>query len=208
MKNIVFDFDGVIFNSNKIKTEAFERVIKDLGLPYSAKLGEFNKKNGGITALEKFRYYTTSINPFCNITPQELEAIFRKLIASNLKSCEHDEYLNRDIANEDVNYHIISGGNKNEILDALEHKKLRNIFNGYLLANPDTKEFNFKKIKSLGVTDAVYIGDSKLDYELASRHGFSFAFIHQWTEVDDWKDWTKASGISSYKNLTEFFDNE
>ena len=56
IKNIFFDFDGVIAESVSAKTDAF----KELYLPYGGKIAnevvQYHIKHGGVSRFEKFRY--------------------------------------------------------------------------------------------------------------------------------------------------------
>ena len=48
-KTIIFDCDGVILNSNKIKTEAFYNVTATYGIEAANELVSYHKLNGGIS---------------------------------------------------------------------------------------------------------------------------------------------------------------
>ena len=56
-KTIIFDCDGVILNSNKIKTESFYKVAKKFGEKEAIKLVKFHLSNGGISRYEKFKFF-------------------------------------------------------------------------------------------------------------------------------------------------------
>ena len=47
MINIIFDFDGVIINSHKIKTLAFYNIFKSYGKNIGLKARKFHTKNIG-----------------------------------------------------------------------------------------------------------------------------------------------------------------
>ena len=53
-KTIVFDCDGVILNSNKVKSDAFRKVAKNYGEDEAKKLVSYNKKNGAICGDHSF----------------------------------------------------------------------------------------------------------------------------------------------------------
>ena len=56
-KNLIFDCDGIILNSNKIKTEAFKEVVYHYGKEAAEELVQFHIMNGGISRYEKFNYF-------------------------------------------------------------------------------------------------------------------------------------------------------
>jgi phosphoglycolate phosphatase-like HAD superfamily hydrolase len=50
---------------------------------------------------------------------------------------------------------------------------------------------------------ALFIGDSKYDYEAATRAGLDFIFLSNWTEVADWKTYCATNKIKVLGNLAE-----
>ena len=57
LKSIIFDFDGVIVESNNIKTNAFEGLYKPFGNEIAKKVIEHHVTHGGISRFEKFKLY-------------------------------------------------------------------------------------------------------------------------------------------------------
>ena len=59
-KTWFFDCDGVLLDSNQLKSDAYYQV----GLPYGKEnaqaLVEYNKRLGGVTRFEKFKYFFES----------------------------------------------------------------------------------------------------------------------------------------------------
>ena len=65
IKAIIFDFDGVIADSNNIKTDAFVKLFE--GYPSNIKemIRMFHLQNGGMSRFDKFRYiYANIINEY------------------------------------------------------------------------------------------------------------------------------------------------
>ena len=57
IKNIFFDFDGVIAESVSAKTDAFEEMYLPYGKDIAAKVVEYHKLHGGVSRYEKFKYF-------------------------------------------------------------------------------------------------------------------------------------------------------
>ena len=57
IKNIFFDFDGVIAESVSAKTEAFEEMYLPYGKDIAAKVVDYHKLHGGVSRYEKFKYF-------------------------------------------------------------------------------------------------------------------------------------------------------
>ncbi|MDZ4213044.1 MAG: HAD family hydrolase, partial [Methylotenera sp.] len=62
-KTIVFDCDGVVLDSNLVKTEAYFRTAKNLGATDSQAqaLVDYHIRLGGISRYHKFDYYLREI---------------------------------------------------------------------------------------------------------------------------------------------------
>ena len=57
IKNIIFDFDGVICESVDIKTDAFYEMYLPYGEEVALKVKEHHIANGGMSRYDKFRHY-------------------------------------------------------------------------------------------------------------------------------------------------------
>ena len=56
IKNIIFDFDGVILNSHNVKTDAFEKIFSKYGKSIGKKAKNYHLKNAGKSRYLKFKY--------------------------------------------------------------------------------------------------------------------------------------------------------
>ena len=57
IKNIFFDFDGVLAESVSAKTDAFEEMYLKYGNDISSKVVEYHKLHGGVSRYEKFKFF-------------------------------------------------------------------------------------------------------------------------------------------------------
>ena len=62
----IFDCDGVILDSNKIKTEAFREVLKDESYEDIESFIKYHESNQGINRYEKFKYFFEQIKNINN----------------------------------------------------------------------------------------------------------------------------------------------
>jgi hypothetical protein len=61
-----------------------------------------------------------------------------------------------------------------------------------------------KEIQSPGL----FLGDSRLDHEVAKAFGLDFIFLSQWTEFSDWQIYCQSNGIQSVPGITDILDLE
>ena len=59
--HLFFDCDGVILNSNKIKTDAFYKLALNFGELQAQKLVNHHLENGGISRYEKIKFFQKNI---------------------------------------------------------------------------------------------------------------------------------------------------
>ena len=94
-KIIVFDCDGVILNSNKIKTEAFENSVRYLGDEAAKSLRNYHIQNGGISRYQKFQHFIDSLMPALGLNQtvdlNQLLLSYAHNVKKELLSCEIDK---------------------------------------------------------------------------------------------------------------------
>ena len=57
IKYLIFDFDGVILDTNEIKTNAFVSLYSNFSLEIQKKVKKHHIQNGGMSRYDKFEYY-------------------------------------------------------------------------------------------------------------------------------------------------------
>ena len=97
-KYLIFDCDGVILNSNNIKTEAFGEVVAYFGDQASKSLINFHLERGGISRYEKFKYFVEVIAlklklNLKHISLDDLINSYSYIVKKKLEKCE----INNDI---------------------------------------------------------------------------------------------------------------
>ena len=62
-KTIIFDCDGVILDSNKVKTDAFYEIGRKYNDDAARELVDFHVSNGGISRYVKLKFFIKQILP-------------------------------------------------------------------------------------------------------------------------------------------------
>ena len=65
-KTFIFDCDGVILNSNDIKTKSFKNTLGEFNKFAVEEFISYHKNNGGISRYEKIKYFLKEIIPKYN----------------------------------------------------------------------------------------------------------------------------------------------
>ena len=205
-QTLIFDCDGVILNSNKIKTQAFYDVAKVYGYKPAQILKDYHVQNGGISRYKKFEYFLTNIlqKP---IETQELKKLlsnFSKEVKKALLICEVASNIKefRD-KTRNTKWLIVSGGDQAELREIFEQRGLSNYFDGGIFGSPDDKDVILKnETKNRNIIGkSLFLGDSMYDYQAANTAKMDFIFISKWTEVKDWKKWICENEIINFNNI-------
>ena len=206
--NIIFDFDGVILNSNKIKTLAFENISKEFGSKNSDLLVNYHLNNGGISRFKKISWFVN------NILQIENEYLKKKLI--NDYGVEVKKYLfeckfRTNLASLKKNIYgtswsIASGGFEEEIKNLLTEKSLINYFDAGVYGSPTPKMEIVRNIKLRSRTNHsswFLIGDSIYDYECALENDINFIFATDWSDIENPIAFAKEKNIQYISGIEE-----
>lgn len=204
----VFDCDGVVLDSNRLKTDAFRLAAIDYGDAAADALVAHHVANGGISRFAKFRHFVDEIVPDGAMGPgyEELLDRYARAVREGLENCAIADGLHalRE-ATPDARWLIVSGGSQAELREIFGLRDLDGLFDQGIFGSPDTKdEILSREIQSGRIAgDALFIGDSRYDYRAAHGAGLDFTFATYWTEVHDWPEFTSENNIKTIGSLRE-----
>lgn len=212
-KSIVFDCDGVVLDSNAVKTEAYFRTAKNLGASDAdaQALVDYHVQLGGISRYHKFDYYLREIlqQPATQQAIQILLDEFARELEVGLLDCEVAAgLLALREATPTAHWMILSGGDQQEIRTLFAKRNLHALFDGGLFGSPDNKDTVLVREKASGNLQlpALFIGDSKYDYVAATGAGLDFIFLSDWTEVPDWQAYCEIHKIKVLANIAQLMN--
>jgi len=207
-QSIIFDCDGVILNSNHIKTKAFFNVTKKYGIDHATNLQEYHVLNGGISRYEKFDYFFREI---LNRKSEKKEMgqilyDFSHDVKTQLLDCEVEKSLLkfREISPGAL-WIVVSGGDQDELREVFDKRKLSKTFNGGIYGSPRNKYEIMDDLISSGKVSnkSLFIGDSEYDAKVASNFKLDFVFLSQWTDVHNWESKYKDCSFANIDELIE-----
>ena len=207
-KTIIFDCDGVILNSNTIKSEGFRFSTLKYGINKVDKFIEYHKNNGGISRYVKFKYFLEVINnkESSNTELEELLKAYKSYILDRLLTCEIANGLIqlRSITNQSK-WLVASGGDEEELRKIFKLRNIDNLFESGIFGSPTSKQEIIRR--EIGrnniIFPALFIGDSKLDYKCSQETEMDFIFLSKWSEVKDVDEWIKFNDIKHYHDISE-----
>ncbi|WP_010316257.1 HAD family hydrolase [Synechococcus sp. CB0205] len=206
---LLFDCDGVVLDSNRMKTEAFHSAALPWGVNAAEALVGHHVANGGISRHRKFAHFLDAILPeHCpGAVPgvdgpglDELLASYAQAVRGGLMTCSVTEGLEALRAKTaHANWCIVSGGDQAELREIFAARGLDHFFNGGIFGSPDNKDSILAREMACGTIKkpALFLGDSRYDYEAAQRAGFDFVFVSGWSELREWERFVKYNKLES-----------
>ena len=197
--SFIFDFDGVILDSNNIKKNAIGEAVQ--GVLSDQKANEFVDYFVGLNGVpreEKIAKYVPKeqyeyvLNKYESIIDIKLKSA--KLIPGVKGIIQVLSRLKKGMI-------VLSGGTQAEVLQLLVDRGLSESFDG-VYGGPKNKEEN---LQGLSLKKPVlYFGDSEVDYLVAKNNGFDFVFVYGASNIADWrskvKGWQVVESISDFSN--------
>lgn len=202
---LVFDCDGVVLNSNKVKTEAFYRTALPYGEEAAQRLVDFHVNNGGISRYKKFALFLDQmVDGRDGPSLDELLAGYAANVRVGLMACEIANGLEElRYATRESRWLIVSGGDQNELREIFAARGIANHFDGGIFGSPDTKDdILARELESGNIAEpALFLGDSTYDHKASTAAGLDFVFISGWTEVPGWDDWCHQAGLANVPSI-------
>jgi phosphoglycolate phosphatase-like HAD superfamily hydrolase len=203
---LVFDCDGVVLDSNKVKTDAFYKSALPYGENAANELVSYHKENGGISRFIKFEYFLDSILGLAveQSKLNELLKSYSENVHDGLLSCQVHPSLEELRNYSNSRWIIASGGDQSELNEIFSLRGIFDYFDGGIFGSPDTKdtilsrELNNGNIK----LPALFLGDSQYDYQSSYKAKIDFVFVSDWTEFENWNDYCNMHKIDNITGLS------
>lgn len=179
---VIWDFDGVIIESDKIRENGFREALKEFDNREVEKLISYHRKNGGLSRYHKFEYFFNQINlekHLCNKYTNNALKVFGDLMKKSLcnPSLLIKENLNKiEHLSKKSKMYIASGSDHIELNEICRCLDLDKYFLGIYGSPTPKKQIVRELLKNSNSTvkNWVLIGDSINDYEAALDSNIDF----------------------------------
>lgn len=191
-KTILFDCDGVLLDSNEVKSRAFFELALPYGVDAATRFVEDHRARGGVSRFVKIREFFSDILGRTDGTEEEQQhmlASYSEIVRNGLLDCPETRgarTLLNELQHEGANSFVVSGSAEDELAAILQARGLERYFLG-VFGSPRNKHEILQDLvssKQLRLP-AVFIGDSRVDYETARSFSLDFVMV---TDYSDWKD--------------------
>ncbi|MDC0324464.1 HAD family hydrolase [Akkermansiaceae bacterium] len=179
--NILWDFDGVIIESNLIREKGFVGTLANYPKEKVEELLYFHRENGGLSRYIKYQYFFENIlnieksqSEIMILAQQFSDIVIKDLVNPKLLIKDSLDYLKRSHKIQKMD--IASGSDEIELQKICYELKLGQYFNSINgsprekaeIVNTCLKDNNYKR------KETCLIGDSKNDFEAALSNGIDF----------------------------------
>lgn len=181
-KVILWDFDGVLMNSNAVRDIGFEKVLADYPAEQVTALMTYHKANGGLSRYVKFRYFFEVVRNE-SVSDEQIQELAKKF-PSIMQEILFDKLL---LINDSIEFvqqnfskykmHIVSGSDGVELRSLCKYLEIDKYFitieGSPTIKNELVKQLLFKY--KYNCESCVLVGDSVNDMEAARVNNISFA---------------------------------
>jgi phosphoglycolate phosphatase-like HAD superfamily hydrolase len=181
VRTILWDFDGVILDSVKIKGDGFIELFKEYDKESLKQMEEFHYAYGGVSRFEKIKFFFEKIirkdinaNEVNKLACRFAEIIEHRIGDKNNLIEEAVSYIKEN--HQKYNFHIVSGAEHIEINKLCDNFGLTKYFIS-IDGSPTKKDILVKKViekYKYKKEETILIGDAMTDYESASINNIVF----------------------------------
>ena len=204
----VFDCDGVILDSNRIKSDAFHRVCRRFGDAVAEQFVAYHQRHGGISRYRKFAYLLDEV---LKVPQGGRDALLAELLEEYARLCLEGllrcalipgvaKFLHALPATTDA--FVVTGGDQQEVCTVFAQRGLATHFRA-VLGSPTSKRENMAQLQRQGVfgKPACYFGDAELDRALAAEFGLDFVFVSGASEWPGGLEICRENRIVDFREL-------
>ena len=189
-KAYIFDFDGVIKESVRVKSEAFVQLYEKEGDAFQKRVEEYHLAHGGISRYVKFKVwnewlgYSTSEESIEDLANKFSQLVIDKVIGAPYVTGAQYAI---DSAKKNALSFIATGTPDHEIDEILDRLSLTSNFDEIHGSSRNKSEIveDILDRFNLNPSDVLFIGDAQTDYKAALDHKLDF-YLRKTDYNSDW----------------------
>ena len=204
-KIFIFDFDGVILNSHKTKTQTFQKIFSRYGSRVGINAKNLHLRYMGVPREKKINLIN-KLYMNNSLTKSELIKInkeFKKIVQNKILKMQLNKNLVKFLKlKKNKNLYISTGTDLNEINFLCKMKKIDHFFSK-IYGSPQKKTEHISDIikrNSIDKKKILFIGDSYSDYKAAKIKEIDFLCKSNSENRDVFRK-LKIKKINSFKQL-------
>lgn len=176
-KNLIFDFDGVILDSVKIKNESFKELVKNYDRNIQIKFFDHHISNLGLSRYKKFAYLKKLLSKNKDYKYNNIPKKFENILNRKIKNAKLIKGVKNFLKKNKKKKLFISSGTPNFDLKKIVKRYKIDKYFLEVLGSPRSKKQHItflKKKYKIHKKNTVFFGDSMSDYYAAEANKFRF----------------------------------
>lgn len=181
IKNILWDFDGVILDSMPIRDYGFRKIFENYPEELVEEFIKYHRINGGLSRFHKIKhFYNHLLNK--EISEKQMQDYAEQFTIIMKEQLTNKKYLIQDsvdfikVNHQNYNFHIVSGSEHHELNYLCKNLDLADFFLS-INGSPTPKNNLVKNLlekEQYKKEETILIGDSINDYEAANVNNIKF----------------------------------
>lgn len=182
----VFDFDGVLVNSNHLKADCFVWIAVANELALESEVRRYLANRPHATRFEVVRWLLTRKNQIMS------ESLADQLL-EDFSNCSRDKIIMSGASKhlaplrsmDSRPWSLVSGTAIQDLVHLCNEMDIASFFNAGIFGSPSSKEDNLQLCLNTAAfqpESAVYLGDRISDSEAAGATGIEFLFVESWSD--------------------------
>jgi len=201
---LIFDFDGVLVETNEIRIQGFQVIFQDYPAKEVEQMLAFARRNGGISRYDKIRHFFNHIRgetigeDQVNHWAQEYSRAVKQAVIDAKPVSGSLEFLKR--YHRQFPFGLISASDQAELRDVCRQRQIDRYFVD-ILGSPALKAENIQCLLSgqgWKAEQCLFIGDTQNDLYAARQVGVDFLGRNS-----GMVDWTAFPGVERFTDFAE-----
>jgi len=205
-RHLFLDFDGVLVDSNSLKTGAFfDLAMKFFGAEAAKGLVDNHHQNPGGSRFTKLAWLLSNYrSDQPSLQQSELESEFSTLVLAKIRSAHRTPELASLLRKSKYVSHILSAAPSIELFELVRSFGWEEAFESRIHGSPETKVEHLNRLgKLVDLENSIFVGDAPTDFEVAQQFGMPFVFISDWSEWSP-SDRIKSAFVGTWPGLEQF----
>lgn len=188
------DCDGVIFDVNALKHDAFDAALAEYPRAARQRLLAYHAESGGVSRYDKLRWFFSEVHAVPDVEAAVADAA-RRFAA--ITSRAYDRLVARPEALAFAermggarSVYVVSGSDEAELRQIFVEHGLTERF-AAVLGSPKRKAAHFADVlaaRGVAPNAAIMVGDGRGDYEAARAVGMRFVLLREMSTWQGWRD--------------------
>jgi phosphoglycolate phosphatase-like HAD superfamily hydrolase len=205
---VIFDCDGVLFDSNFFKEEAFLTIASKYGDESISSMNKILSQFAGSSRYLLFEKFLELFSEFSPSVPNinDLLNEFSDICLKKYKTCKKTTSLNELSHISKADWVVISSSDQIELRGILSELDVARYFNGGIYGSPCSKSEVIDREILIDLKDknVIYFGDGQVDIDVCDKYSFDMIFLTEWSSLRDYNGVMSAKNIESVDSLDAY----